>query len=238
MSNKEILNKISYLNYDDLDGFIESLLQSELSNTVGFVNQHSINLMHDDDSVRESFLSLTHLLRDGIGVKLACKIYGIDPKDNFNGTDVIPAIINALKMSNRTVKFFAYGATEPWLTQGSKTLFKTEEVITVNGFEQDNLYIENFKNNSEKSALNCVVLAMGMPKQEKLALMLSSIDVPSLIICGGAIIDFQAGKVKRAPEILRTLGLEWFYRLLVEPKRLFNRYVIGIPKFFYNLVVH
>lgn len=238
MSNDNILNNISYLESKDLDTFIDNLITTNRPASLGFVNQHSINLMHSDEAIYEQFLSLSFLLRDGIGVKLACKYKGIDPKDNLNGTDFIPKIINAINKSDRDVNFFAFGTSEPWLSEGAFNLFKTEDVITENGFQDEDVYIKNFKLNAQENSLNCVVLAMGMPKQEKIALLLSKIQVPSLIICGGAIIDFQAGKVKRSPEILRKLGLEWLYRLLTEPGRLFKRYVVGIPKFFYHLIVN
>lgn len=236
MNNKNILDNISYLENKDLDTFIDEIITTNMPTSLGFINQHSINLMHSDETIYEQFLSLSYLLRDGIGVKLACMYKGINPKDNLNGTDLIPRIITSINKSDRKVNFFAFGTSEPWLSQGASNLFKTEDVITENGFQDEDVYIKTFKANANENSLNCVVLAMGMPKQEKLALLLSKIQVPSLIICGGAIIDFQAGKVKRSPEILRKLGLEWLYRLLSEPKRLFKRYVIGIPKFFYNLI--
>jgi len=83
-----------------------------------------------------------------------------------------------------------------------------------------------------------VILAMGMPKQEILAEFIKKeISASGLIISGGAIIDFYAQRQPRAPKLVRELSLEWFYRLLKEPKRLFKRYVFGIPKFFYYLLV-
>jgi UDP-N-acetyl-D-mannosaminuronic acid transferase (WecB/TagA/CpsF family) len=51
------------------------------------------------------------------------------------------------------------------------------------------------------------------------------------LICGGAILDFKARRFTRAPRFLRLIRAEWLYRLLLEPRRLFNRYVIGIPAF-------
>jgi len=54
---------------------------------------------------------------------------------------------------------------------------------------------------------------------------------PCLIVCGGAIIDFLGGKMPRAPRWMRRAGLEWAFRLGLEPRRLFRRYVIGNPVF-------
>jgi hypothetical protein len=50
-------------------------------------------------------------------------------------------------------------------------------------------------------------------------------------VCGGAIIDFMGGKTSRAPVWMRKTGLEWVYRLMIEPRRLFHRYVVGNPVF-------
>ena len=77
-----------------------------------------------------------------------------------------------------------------------------------------------------------IVLGMGMPKQEQVAVHLrSQLHHPCLIVRGGAIIDFLGGKVVRAPRWMRQCNLEWLYRLALEPKRLFKRYVMGNPKF-------
>jgi len=53
------------------------------------------------------------------------------------------------------------------------------------------------------------------------------LDGPMLVVNGGAILDFLAGRFPRAPKWMRTLGLEWLFRLVREPGRLFQRYVIG-----------
>ena len=77
-----------------------------------------------------------------------------------------------------------------------------------------------------------IVLGMGMPRQEQVARELrATLDHPCLIVCGGAIIDFLGGKTSRAPRWMRGAGLEWLFRLALEPRRLFKRYVIGNPLF-------
>jgi exopolysaccharide biosynthesis WecB/TagA/CpsF family protein len=76
---------------------------------------------------------------------------------------------------------------------------------------------------------------MGMPKQERVAALLARhLDYPCLIICGGAILDFLGGKVTRAPKAFRRIGMEWLYRFMLEPKRLFKRYMVGNFVFLYR----
>ena len=80
-----------------------------------------------------------------------------------------------------------------------------------------------------------IVLGMGMPKQERVAhLLRSQLDHPCLIVCGGAIIDFMGGRVSRAPLWMRQLGIEWIYRFLHKPVRMFRRYVVGNPQFLWR----
>lgn len=231
-----ILKKISYYNEQELRNFISELVFSNEPVSIGFVNQHGINLMLANKEVLDNFMGINFLLRDGIGVKLACKYKGIDPKLNLNGTDLIPHLISSIEQSGREVKYFVFGTQEPWLSNGAEKLIPSKNVSLKAGFFNDNDYIQYYADNMNENCLNVIVLAMGMPKQERIAIALSQFNVPSLIICGGAIIDFQAGKTKRAPKLLRQFGLEWFYRLTQEPKRMFNRYIIGIPKFLFHLI--
>ena len=77
---------------------------------------------------------------------------------------------------------------------------------------------------------------MGMPKQEKIAALIRDTRMTTLVVCGGAIIDFMGNKIKRAPRWVRQLGFEWLYRLMLEPKRLYKRYVLGNPVFIFRLM--
>lgn len=236
MTITEILEKVNYFDESELASFIADIVSTHKPITLGFVNQHGINLMLGDTQVYNNFMGINFLLRDGIGVKLACRFKGIEPKLNLNGTDFIPRLISKIEQSKRETKYFVFGTEEPWLSKGAKNLIPGNVVTLKTGFFDDDYYIQYYAENVDTKYLNVVVLAMGMPKQERIALALSKLNVPSLIICGGAIIDFQAGKTSRAPLLMRKLGLEWFYRLTQEPKRMFQRYVIGIPKFFLHLI--
>lgn len=71
-----------------------------------------------------------------------------------------------------------------------------------------------------------IVLAVGSPRQEQLALKLRNENVNALAICVGASIDFISSDVKRAPEIYQKCSLEWLYRMMQEPRRLFVRYSV------------
>lgn len=97
--------------------------------------------------------------------------------------------------------------------------------------EEENREIYRMINNS---GANVVVVGVGCPKQEKWIFAhkdkMPNVDIWMAL---GATIDFEAGNVKRAPQIWHKLYLEWFYRFLQEPHRLFRRYFIDDVKFFW-----
>ena len=102
------------------------------------------------------------------------------------------------------------------------------------GFENDeneNLKIVQIINESKA---NVVVVGLGAPKQEKWIMKYKDL-MPNVKIwmALGATIDFEANFVRRAPVFIQKCGLEWLFRFIQEPKRLFRRYFINDPKFFY-----
>jgi beta-1,4-glucosyltransferase len=239
----QLLNDLTYLEEKDVNDFLIKLItESTQATTIGFLNQHGFNLMVKSPDIKKSFTALDHIFRDGIGIKLACKYKGLPPGANLNGTDLIPQIITLVKQYTSPL-CFALGTEKPWLDTGAKELYQTDEVYTLDGFQPNERYVEFVQNtlaaHDNNSDFPIIVLAMGMPKQESVAAALKQvINKPCLIICGGAIIDFKANRFKRAPAWMRANGLEWMYRLLSEPSRLFKRYAIGIPLFFSYLILN
>jgi len=78
------------------------------------------------------------------------------------------------------------------------------------------------------------IVGMGVPKQEFFAERLSETLESKVIICVGNFLEFYFKTKKRAPVFVRKIGLEWMFRLISEPKRLWKRYLIGIPVFIIN----
>lgn len=102
------------------------------------------------------------------------------------------------------------------------------------GFEkknEENMAIYDMIN---KSGANVVLVGVGCPKQEKWIFKHKK-QMPNVNVwmALGATIDFEAGNVKRAPKILQKMAMEWFYRFLMEPKRMFKRYFVDDMQFFF-----
>ena len=189
---------------------------------ISFVNAHAVNLCHNDSEFLAAIMLSDLVLRDGSGMKLLYKLLGRDAGGNLNGTDFIPSLLQ----QSKDKKIALLGSSDE-VSQGAAlklTKLGNEVCLTANGFHDNDVYVEKIRN----AEIDIVVLGMGMPKQEFISLLIrEKIEKPILIINGGAILDFMSGSIERAPKLLRLFGLEWVYRLLLEPKRLWRRYILG-----------
>lgn len=77
---------------------------------------------------------------------------------------------------------------------------------------------------------NVVFVAMGQPKQELMALQLRAILPEAVIVCVGGLFDVIAGVLPTCPEFVRSVGMEWAFRLVTRPRQVWRRYLIGLPK--------
>ena len=102
------------------------------------------------------------------------------------------------------------------------------------GFEKKDEENKSIYEMINKSGANVVLVGVGCPKQEKWIFNHKD-NMPNVHIwmALGATIDFEAGNVQRAPKIFQRLAMEWFYRFLMEPKRMFKRYFVDDMLFFY-----
>lgn len=201
---------------------VKDALNEKRAMIVAFANAHAFNMAHENDQFFQDLSNVDLLLRDGIGVKILLNTLATQPGENLNGTDLIPAIINN---NTNNVNIALWGTTMDVLELAKAKLTSPQVNIVslVDGFQTEDIYIAE----ALKCKADIIVLAMGMPKQERVAQLLKEKIDEGIILCGGAIVDFIGGKVVRAPAIFRKIGLEWLYRLCLEPKRLFKRYVIG-----------
>lgn len=212
---------------------LETLTNNKDRHVLAFVNAHAMNSSADSIAFYEALRSANTLLRDGSGMALLYRLLGMQAGLNLNGTDLIPKIIQ--RFNGRPIAL--YGTREPFLSKAAQVvsgaLASDSRLTLADGFSEASAYIELAQ--VQRPAL--IVLGMGMPKQELVASQLrDSLDFPCLIVCGGAIVDFLGGKTRRAPGIFQILGLEWVFRLMLEPRRLFTRYVIGNPKFIFRSI--
>lgn len=195
--------------------------------SMAFVNAHGFNLVWEDEGFASDIFASSMVLRDGKGMEMLFQRMAREPGANLNGTDLIPLVLERYR--GRSVAIL--GTQEPWLGRAVDILTDQgiKVVLHMDGFQPEADYLRAV----DREQPEIVLLAMGMPRQERVARLLAEHDGyrPALTICGGAIVDFIAGRVSRAPRFMRDNGLEWLFRLMQEPRRLFQRNIAGNVKF-------
>lgn len=209
-------------NIDELNALLHGIESVVKPHVLSFFNAHAINLLWDNSAFAASLKKSDWLLRDGVGVSIIMRMLGLEPGENMNGTDFIPQIL----MMYAGKKIAICGTSEPFLTDAAKAIegYGLSVVHVMDGFKNIEEYVEPLR--QQKPDL--ILLGMGMPKQEAVAeLLATQLTHPCLIVNGGAILDFLAERFPRAPLIWQDLRLEWLFRLIHEPKRLWKRYILG-----------
>lgn len=226
---RELLEKIAVRT--DSEQLVRELLNSDRAKVVSFLNAHAVNLAVKSGEFYRALYKSQYLLRDGIGVKISCLLHGIDPGANMNGTDLIPLMIRE-SMSRRD-KIFFIGSEEENILILKEIHKDYKKSFFMNGYQDKEKYLKFLNEYLLEDESAIIILGMGMPRQELLSNFIKNelSRYKVTIVNGGAILSRLSGSESRAPEIYRVLALEWLYRLIKEPRRLFRRYVIGNPEF-------
>jgi N-acetylglucosaminyldiphosphoundecaprenol N-acetyl-beta-D-mannosaminyltransferase len=175
---------------------------------------------------------------DGDGVRLAGWIMRKKIVQKITYNRWIWELANVSEKEN--FSWYLLGSTQESLEKAVKKLKAKYPKLNIVGYHNGYLKDENKLNvlddiRTKKPDILC--LGMGMPLQEKFLVENSDYINYKIGLTGGAVFDYISGEFKMTPNIFYDLKLEWFYRFLQQPKRLFNRYFIGIPEFLGRIIV-
>ena len=196
----------------------------------GFCNAHSVNLARDDVAFSGALGQMT-LLNDGIGVDIASRmLHGAPFPENLNGTDLTPALLSSL---DQPTAVFLIGG-KPGVAEAAAAVLATRfPNVRIAGIQQGFFGVDQeaaIIARIRASSARLVLVAMGQPRQEFWAVRHAG-ELGAVLLCVGAYLDFAAGRVSRAPALVQALRMEWAYRLLLEPRRLAKRYLVGNATF-------
>jgi exopolysaccharide biosynthesis WecB/TagA/CpsF family protein len=206
-------------------------LDHRIHTKLAFCNAHTANIAWSDLEFRR-LMNDFMIFADGIGVDIAARLlHGSPFQANLNGTDLVPAL---LKASAKPRRIAMIGGKPGIAEKAAKVLFEANRQHTcapvMHGFSSAD-DIEVFLARLLSDPVDILLVAMGNPKQEEWIAANITGHHAVLVIGVGALFDFLAGEVIRAPLWVQKLRLEWVFRLLQEPRRLFRRYVLGNPLF-------
>jgi exopolysaccharide biosynthesis WecB/TagA/CpsF family protein len=235
--------KIKILNVE-IDNLTLSELLHQLDSGVLITPNvdHLIQTQHDEEFYQCTSLA-TYSVCDSKILLFASRFLGTPIKEDICGADFFKAFYT-YHSKNEKIKIFLLGA-KPGVGEAAMRNIngKIGRDIIIGtysppfGFEKDEVECTKVLQVVRQSGANVVVVGLGNPKQTKWIFkyrnQLPDIDI---FMALGATIDFEAGNVKRVPAILRKFGLEWFFRMCMEPKRLIKRYLLDDPPFFWYLL--
>ncbi len=199
---------------------------------------HLMKLQHDSE-FREVYDAVDFRVCDSKILMYAAQFLGTPLRDKISGSDLLPWFCDHHK-NNPEVKIFMLGAA-PGVAKLAKERINErigrEIIVEAHspsfGFENKPEECDAIIDMIQASSANVLVVGVGAPKQEKWIVKhrdrLSNIKT---FLAVGAAIDFEAGHKPRSPEFVTELGLEWLYRTMSEPKRLWRRYLIEDMPFF------
>jgi N-acetylglucosaminyldiphosphoundecaprenol N-acetyl-beta-D-mannosaminyltransferase len=198
---------------------------------INTINAHCYNLAQSDTLYQKALLNSDILIPDGISVVWAIRWLTGKKIKKIAGADLFFYELKRLQQTGG--KCFFLGSTESTLKHIKERIACEYPDISVQTYSPP--YKPEFSEEDNMAMLDSInafhpdVLMVGMtaPKQEKWAYQHYNQLQVGHICCIGAVFDFYAGTVRRAPDWMIKLGLEWFYRLIKEPRRMWKRYLAG-----------
>jgi alpha-1,3-mannosyltransferase len=222
------------LNTEEAIAFVDTEFSEHRALRLAFANSHTLNLARCSDRYKDTLARFV-VFNDGFGVQLASRFsYGTGFPTNLNGTDFVPSYLSGTKNRYRVLMLGAQPDIAERAFSAAQMMFPNHDWI---GFKN------GYSDISDEAGLlkmirdekpDLLLVALGNPLQEYWIDRCSSqLDIP-LCFAVGALFDFWSGSVDRAPRWLRSINSEWMYRLFLEPRRLWRRYLIGNPTFLWH----
>jgi exopolysaccharide biosynthesis WecB/TagA/CpsF family protein len=218
-----------------LDQAARLLVQRALrgqSTQVFFVNAHGFNEAAHDEAYAGLLANAPFVFADGVGMAIAARFSGERLTNNVNGTDLFPLLCQ--EAARASVPIALLGA-KPGVAQAcaeriERTFPGLRVVWTGHGYldaDEERARLEELN----ASGARLLFVAKGVPIQERWIADNASRLAAPVVLGVGALFDFYSGTVRRAPRLVRELRSEWLYRLMLEPRRLARRYLLGNPTF-------
>lgn len=234
----------------NIDNLTSSEALTALENLINKRDSHHLivtpNVDHivryqKDHEFRKIYKSATLVFADGVPLIWASKILKTPLKEKISGSDMFPKICELA--ANKGYSVFFLGGRPGAADKAAAVLKSKFPNLNVCGIYCPPL---GFEHNTDESAkiINLITNAkpdilfvgLGSPKQEKWIYYNKELIKVPVSIGIGVSFEFIAGIVKRAPELFQKIGLEWFWRFCMEPRRLWKRYLITDMSFFWYLL--
>ncbi|MES1024044.1 WecB/TagA/CpsF family glycosyltransferase [Gloeocapsa sp. BRSZ] len=223
-----------------LDGAINLIVEHALVGTepnyVVTPNAQHILLLQNDTHFSEIYAKAFLVVADGVPLVWASRLLGKPLPGRVNGTDLFERLCQVA--AEKGLKVFLLGGRPQAAENAAKLLQQRHPNLNVvgtycppYGFETDPAELALINSKIKTAAPHLLFVGLGAPKQEYWMYQVhQELGVPVSIGIGGSF-ELVSGAVPRAPVWMQKSGLEWFFRLIAEPRRLWKRYILGNPHF-------
>jgi N-acetylglucosaminyldiphosphoundecaprenol N-acetyl-beta-D-mannosaminyltransferase len=212
---------------------ITDSLKNQRCSLITYLNQHCFNVYISNSEYKKLLDNNFTIFMDGLGVYAALKLLGFKNVQKFNATDLYYKIFQ--RFSLEQTKIFLIGGNFSDKLISKKTVEKRLNICGYHNGYFSNDVTASIVDAIHNTAPEVVIIGMGVPKQEFIAVEIAKLIQNKVILCVGGFLEFYLGTKKRAPVFLRKIGLEWVHRLIKEPERMWKRYIIGIPFFLFRI---
>lgn len=228
-----ILNTyVNAISMEETISAVERIIEDKIPVQHVVINASKVNLMEVDPVLREIVNSCPLINADGASIVWAAKKLGIPLKERVTGIDLF---LNLIELAaKKRYKIFLFGAKEQVVSKVKEIFEATFPGIQIvgcrNGYFTKEDEPEIVQKMSESGA-DMMFVAFSSPKKEYwVNKYLKDLNIPFVMGVGGSF-DVVAGVTQRAPAWMQNHGLEWLYRLIQEPQRMWKRYAVGNIKF-------
>ncbi|MAT38412.1 MAG: hypothetical protein CL946_02275 [Ectothiorhodospiraceae bacterium] len=201
-----------------------------------YLNAHNINVAHNDLRYYAALGDFQLIIPEGKGISLAAQLLGYREFKMYHSTDLWFELLNELK--GEGLRIFFVGSTDTTLDTATDRMqdeFGFKVCGRANGYS-DLDDTKTLRARIRAASPDILLIGMGVPKQELWTVLHGASTGVPVILCVGNFLEFFAGHRARAPRWMTSIGLEWLHRLLSEPRRLWKRYILGIPLFFWRVL--
>ena len=232
MKKQQLLN--TYVNSLDMQetlAAIEGFIEEKKKSYVVAINVDVVVRIEKDPYLKQITDSADMVLVDGKPLVWISKLYKRPVKAKISGSDMVPLLCEVA--ADKGYKIFILGGMEGVADKAKEKLEEKHPSIQIVGtyapplgFEKDPEEIARINQMINDASPDILLGCLGCPKQEKFIYENYQKYCATVSVCAGATVDFLAGNVNRAPKWMSEHGLEWFYRFLQEPRRMFRRYFV------------
>lgn len=232
MKKQALLNTyINNLTMSETVEAIEKMIVEKRKSYVVAINVDVVMKIESDPYLKEIVDGADLVLVDGKPLVWISKLHGKPLKAKISGSDLVPLLCEV--SAKKGYRMFIIGGKDGIAEQAKRRLEEKYPDIQIVGtyappigFEKDKKELNKINNMISEVKPDLLITCFGCPKQEKWIYENINRYDAKVSVCAGATVDFLAGNVKRAPRWMSEHGLEWFYRFLQEPKRMFRRYFV------------